>query len=242
VVSCPDCGLVLQTLDLPCPACSAPRLEFDETDWTLHEYSKTFQTRHLVRPKTDAFVAQLNLWLAEQPGLVHVAPIIHFDNHGVARGATLTCTASSRPALETFQFFRLPLHRFFGRPRKDIGSDLNRWADRHPDLTRVSHQVTKSYGVPVECWVLARGPAVPVPQALVPPQEVKKGDIRVATTGRVVVSILVFLALVATFMVIGAVTGTLVWTGPVTLVGALLGTRALFRLASCTKAEHRQPT
>ena len=170
VVSCPHCGLVLQTLDLPCPVCSQSS-PVDENDWTLHEYSKTFETRHLFRPKTDAFAAELNAWLAEQPGLVRVAPIIHFDSHGVVRGATLTCTASSRPALESFRLFRLPLRRFIGRPRKDIGKDLNRWADEHPDLTRVGHQVMKSYGVPVECWVLARGPLLPDSVGNVLPRE-----------------------------------------------------------------------
>lgn len=159
MVVCPQCRLVLQTLDLPCPACSEPSDVAEVDRWTLHEYSKTFRTRHLVRPNTDAFVEQVSRWMAMEPGLVHVAPVVHRDRSGVVRGATLTCLASSRPAVDTFRLFRLPLARgVMGVRHRDLGEVLNLWADEHPDHTRVSHQVLSSAGVPVECWLLAKGP------------------------------------------------------------------------------------
>lgn len=162
MVSCPDCHLVLQSLDLPCPACGPAAEPIDVDWWTLHEYSRSFAVRHRFRPDADAFVERLNAWLGAQPGLVHVTPDIDFDGRGVARGATLTCLASSRPAVAGFR-----LHRLTVRPRSstvralDVGAALNRWGDAHPDQTRVWHQVLRCYGTPVECWLLAEGLFVP---------------------------------------------------------------------------------
>ena len=159
VITCAHCGLVLQTLDLPCPVCSLSDQRPEVDPWTLHEFSKSFRTRHLVRPEPNVFVSELNEWMANQVGLVHVAPVIHRDYHGEVSGATLTCTASSRPATEIFRFFRLPLlSKPWGLRPKPVGEALNDWPDRYPDHTRVTHLVISSSGVPIECWVLAKGP------------------------------------------------------------------------------------
>lgn len=162
MVSCPDCHLVLQSLDLPCPACGPVAEPIAADWWTLHEYSKSFSFRHTIRPNVDAFVQRLNQWLAVQPGLVRVTPSIDFDARGTVRSATFTCLASSRPAAHGFRLYRL-----VAKPRSltarplDVGAALNRWNDRHPDQTRIWHQVLRCYGTPVECWLLAEGLFLP---------------------------------------------------------------------------------
>ncbi len=167
MVSCPDCRLVLQTLDLPCPVC-LPTAEPIEADaWLLHEYSKSFSARHGSRTHTDRFVEGLNAWLAVQPGLLQVTPSIDFDHGGVVRGATFTCLASSRPVAHGFRLYRLGTRRkLIGTRPFDVGCGLNAWSDAHPDQTRVWHQVLRCDGTPVECWLLAMG--LPVPTGDVP--------------------------------------------------------------------------
>jgi hypothetical protein len=162
-VACPTCGLVLQTLDLPCPACGQIPLEIDVDSWTLHEYSKTFHNRRRYIPEPDALIAELNYWLATQPGLVGVAPIVHRDRHGAVKGVTLTCTASSKAAQGVFQFHRLQLSRSLGAPRIDFGSALNQWHDNYPALTRVQHWVFTREDGSIESWVLSFGPPWAVP-------------------------------------------------------------------------------
>lgn len=156
VDKCPECGSLLQSLDLPCSRCSSG---IDQSDaWAAHEFSKTFRTRHLIRPRTDEFVRQLNVWLAHQPGLLHVSFVVHRDRQGTVRGVTLTCVASSLPVLVTFQFHRLVLLRkSVGWSHVDPGEALNTWAENHPDRTRVGHVVLSAAGVPTECWLLSKG-------------------------------------------------------------------------------------
>jgi hypothetical protein len=150
--------LVVQTLDLPCPACGPSPMEHPSDSWMLHEFSQTFKTRHLYRPVPDEFVAELNRWLATEPGLVGVTSLIHRDRHGVVSGMTLTCAASSRPADGLFRVHRMLLAGTLGLRRRDVGTVLNEWSDAHPDLTRVRHQVLSSAGVPLECWLISHGP------------------------------------------------------------------------------------
>ena len=223
MITCPHCGLVLQTLDLPCPACVDPSPNPDFDPWTLHEFSQSFRTRHLVRPRTDAFVAELNAWLANQPGLVHVAPIIHRDHHGTVSGATLTCVASSRPATETFRFFRLPLlHHPWGVRRKDLGEVLNWWTDEYPDYTRASHQVISSSGVPIECWLLSKGPpAFDGMTAAAPSARVSRPPLGDAWT---VFSLLAVLPILITISgAIGVAINAPTWVALTIIPGSLLG-------------------
>ena len=156
--SCPECGLILQTLDLPCPVCAPIPTDAPPDSWTLHEFSKTFKTRHLYRPVPDQFIVELNHWMTSEPGLCHVTPLIHRDRHGAVSGMTLTCTASSRRVDGVFQVHRMLLASALGLHRRELGVVLNEWSDAHPDLTRVSHQVLSSAGVPLECWLLSFGP------------------------------------------------------------------------------------
>ena len=156
-VLCPECGLILQTLDLPCPACVGQPLHDEVDGWTLHEYSKTFHNRRRYTPDPDALIAELNYWMATQPGLVGVAPLIHRDRQGAVKGVTLTCTASSRPAVLVFRFHRIKLAGSLGFKRQDLGAALNDWHDKNPTFERVHHIVLTSAGVPMECWVLSAG-------------------------------------------------------------------------------------
>lgn len=159
VLSCPDCGVLLQTHDLACPICATasgapPAVDF----WTVHEHSKSFRTRHLVRPRTDRFVDEINSWLEWQPGIVDVRPLIHRDWHGVVKGATVTYTSSSVTQDVAFHIFRVPLTwAGSGLLSKSVAEALNDWRDTHPRLTRVNHQVWSPYGRPLECWLTAMG-------------------------------------------------------------------------------------
>jgi hypothetical protein len=165
------CGFPLQTLDLPCPSCEAE----DGTDGpttTLREFSKSFKTRHFFRTDTDGFVATLNSWLHQQPGLVNVSPMLHWNIQHVVRGATLTCWASLDPSPVVFQFHRLKLSSGgpFKAQRADLASALNDWSDAHPDHKRVSHSVYQIAGVPMECWVLSVLPRELAPSPAAAPE------------------------------------------------------------------------
>ena len=155
---CPSCGLILQTLDLPCPACARSGLAVEVDAWTLHEHSKTFHNRRRYVPEPDALIAELNYWLAVQPGLVAVAPILHRNGQGAVKGVTLTCTASSRPAPLVFRLDRMKLATGLGFKQRDLGPVLNEWHDAHPDSHRVQHFVMTGADGLAECWVLSTGP------------------------------------------------------------------------------------
>jgi hypothetical protein len=205
--------------------------------WTLHEFSKTFRTRHLVRPDTDRFVEELNSWMATQPGLVRVAPIIHRDRYGTVRSATLTCYASSAPAVDTFRFFRLPL--LIGKTgwkHRDLGEVLNGWADEHPDYKRVWHAVLSSAGVPTECWVLSVGPP-PLPV----PSKPKSPRFRGAVLRRRFGAVMLFAVVVALMAVVEEATHTAGALGGLTLLASLLVTGTIMRQWSRSRRKVRVP-
>ena len=170
--SCPDCGLVLQTLDLPCPVCGpadgSPLRDADLL--TLHKYAKSFRTRHWFRPQPNRFVAAVNRWLDCQPGLAQVSWSLQRDHHGIASGLTLTCFASSRDPGCAFRFERISLLRGrLGLRSHDVGHVLNRWADVHPDREIVSHVAFSRMHQPTECWLLSKGPRDSTPPVTVEP-------------------------------------------------------------------------
>lgn len=160
MAACPDCGLILQTLDLPCPVCAqAPDAPVVD-GWTLHEFSKSFRAHYLIRPKTDKFLDGLNQWLAREPGLVNVIPRVHRSRRGDLKGATLTCIASAEPQDHCFRIFRIPMLKgHLGVRSRDLGEVLNEWAETHPALKRMNDQVWAPFGVPTECWLTAVGPS-----------------------------------------------------------------------------------
>jgi hypothetical protein len=126
--------------------------------WTLHEYSKTFHNRRRYTPEPDALIAELNYWMATQPGLVGVAPIIHRNGQGLVKGVTLTCTASSRSVPLVFRFDRIKLAGSLGFKQRDLGPVLNQWNDEHPEFSRVLHRIIPGPDGLAECWVLSAGP------------------------------------------------------------------------------------
>lgn len=157
-VVCPSCSLILQTLDLPCPVCATSPMSVEADAWTLHEYSKTFHNHRRYVPEPDALIAELNYWMATQPGLVGVAPIIHRNGQGAVKGVTLTCTASSRLAPRIFRFDRIKLASSLGFKHRDLGPVLNEWHDAHPEFDRVQHFMIAGADGLAECWVLSFGP------------------------------------------------------------------------------------
>src|SRR2546429_2129557 len=101
---CPDCGMLLQTLDLPCPRCSG-REQWSEP--ATHRYSKTFHYKW--RPygyQPERVVEELNGWLETQPGLQQLTMSIHVAPGPVIRGVTLNCTASDEPVRYRARFDR----------------------------------------------------------------------------------------------------------------------------------------
>jgi hypothetical protein len=157
VLTCPVCDARLQTLDLPCPVCTAFGEDADVADQLLHQYSKSFKTRWAFRPNMDAFVATVNRWLYQQPGLFDVYPELHLSPTGTVREATLTCRGTSRDPGLVFQLHRLPLATGGPFPirRRDLGEALNDWADRHPEHDLVGRFVLDPAGVPMEVWILS---------------------------------------------------------------------------------------
>lgn len=226
---CPECGLVLQTLDLPCPACGPEFGEPQADCWTLHEYSKTFKTRHLYRPALDGFVSELNAWLESQPGLVSVIPLIHRDRHGVVSGVTLTCKASSRPVDGVFRLHRMLLAGTLGIRRRELGTVLNEWGDKHPDLVRVGHQVLSSAGVPLECWLLSFG-SRSSPSAADGAQA--GGPVRFPLAFRTLVALLFFMFVLLAIAAVGTATNTKSWVDPFALCIALFSTGGAWRWAA----------
>ena len=238
--ACPGCGLVLQTLDLPCPACGPHPFETSGDSWTLHEYSKSFKTRHLYRPMPDQFVSELNRWMANEPGLVAVLPLIHRDRNGVVSGMTLTCKASSGPVEGVFRLHRLLLAGTLGLRRRELGTVLNEWNDRHPDLDRVGHQVLSSVGVPLECWLLSFGPQLS-PYADKDPRT--GGPVRFPLAFRSLVAVLFFFTVLLTVAAVGTATNTRSWVDPVAFAIAAFTTGAAWQWAAkraATKAGTRE--
>lgn len=227
--ACPDCGLVLQTLDLPCPVCGPDRQELAAHSWTLHEFSKTFRTRHLIRPVLDHFVSELNRWMANEPGLASVSPLVHRDRHGVVSGVTLTCKASSEPVDGVFRLHRLLLAGALGLHRRELGVVLNEWNDSHPDLTRVGHQVLSSAGVPLECWLLSFGPRS---SSSAEADGTPRSPVRFPLAFRSVVAVLFFLFVLLSVAAVGTATHTESWVDPFALAIAAFSTGGAWRWAA----------
>lgn len=219
MVTCPTCGLVLQTLDLPCPACSTnTTTDFDAA--TLHEYSEAFRTRHWFRPDPGHFADELSAWLATQSGVVGVTPTLHFDAHGTVKGATLTCLASSRPVPYSHRIFYLPLlDGALGWKRLELAAVLTEWSDSHPDYERVAHMTRTRMGQATECWLVARGPAVQFSS----PSEPQR-TLGLAVWGRRISVLSIFCALVGLLMVVLTVTGTAHLLGGLVLATAAFAT------------------
>jgi len=149
---CPICATPLQTLDLPCPACD---IDTPGPARIAYEYSKTFTNRTHTRYRPDEFVASLNEWLADQPGLLVVDVRVHQDRQSLVGAVTLTCRAESAPVDFQYQLERMELRSgWLGRRRTEVGEGLNRWLDANPHRRRVNYWVLSSNGVPMDLWIL----------------------------------------------------------------------------------------
>ena len=225
MVTCPSCGLVLQTLDLPCPACSTTAGTARADAATLHEYSEAFTTHHWFRPEPGRFADELSAWLATQPGVVNVAPTLHFDSHGTVKGATLTCLASSRPVPFSLRIFFLPLlEGTLGWKRRELGKVLTDWNDAYPDYERVAHMTRTRMGQDTECWLVARGPAVQLSTRSEPHR-----SLGLAIWGRRFTAFSIFCMLVGVLMVVLTLTGTAHVLGGLVLAVAIFATPVLTR-------------
>jgi hypothetical protein len=160
VLRCPQCGSLLQTLDLPCPVCVAEVAP--PPDDLKHTFSKTFQNRTAYQYRPDAFVTTLNRWLMEQRTLERLGVNIHLDRQALVRGVTLDCTSGSEPATAAFQFARIPSAKgiVFARNHQDLGQALNAWVEMHPHFRRLNNWVMSMNGRPVETWLLYAMPRV----------------------------------------------------------------------------------
>jgi hypothetical protein len=224
VLVCPGCGLVLQTLDLPCPACSDESVEVPVDAWTVHEYSQTFRARHLVRPRPSKLVREMNTWLAAQPGVVDATLQLHPGFGGEISAATLTCIASSRPTPEVLSVHRIPLSRgAVAWSSSDLGLALNEWADHHPDLIRVRHGVRAQFGVEIDCWLVASGPYALDPGVCDPGRPSSLWSQSLLTLLRVTPWFLLCAAFLAVVAVVGAVVGNGAWAVPTMIAATLFG-------------------
>ncbi len=234
MVICPSCGLLLQTLDLPCPGCSDPVEGLPPgVASTLHEYSKTFTARHLVRPNVDRTLDEINAWLATQPGLRDAWPTVHRGYGAEVRAVTMTCLASSEPVAETMSLHRIAMARgSVAWGSKDLGLALNEWAEQHPDLLRVRHGVRSHAGIDMECWVVASGPYRPAYIAPVVGSVWQRGLLTVLRVAPILFACSALLSLVA---VAGALAGNGYWALPTVVsilllaasIGSAMGARSL---------------
>jgi len=152
---CPECGSVLQTMDLPCPECAVGADIEEDASASLHEYSRTFRTRTAVRYRPAALAKDVSAWLATQDGLLGVSLIFHRDVQGLTCGATATCQASLHLTGAKFQVVHVPLAAgLLGKRRISPGDALNAWADGLPSAWRLNHWVFARAGVPTELWIL----------------------------------------------------------------------------------------
>jgi hypothetical protein len=161
MLACPECGTVLQTVDLPCPEC-ALAVPADDDPSSLHEYSRTFRNRTAYRYRPSVLASEISTWLAKQDSLLGVSLIFHRDLQALTGGATATCQASMRLTGARFQVAYVALAgRIFGQGRVSPGDALNGWADHNPSAWRLNHWIFTRGGVPAELWVLYADGALP---------------------------------------------------------------------------------
>jgi hypothetical protein len=168
-------------------------------------------------------VTKVNAWLAEEPGVVHISPVLHRDHHGTVSGMTLTCFASSRDPDYRLRFDRIALLGRFGLRSRDVGETLNAWTEQHPLRTRVTHQVFARMGQPTECWLLSKGPRDDGPVQHTPPR------FRLSVWLHAVVALATLVGATSLVIGIGAVTHTSPWLDPFALVLGLLAAGVTIR-------------
>ena len=167
MLACPECGGVLQTVDLPCPQCALGG-DLDDDPSSLHEYSRTFRNRTAYRYRPAALATEISRWLGDQDGLLGVSLVFHRDLQALTGGATATCQASLRLTGARFQVAHVALAAgFLGQRRVAPGDALNRWADSNPSAWRLNHWIFSRGGVPTELWILYADGAAPSPSAAV---------------------------------------------------------------------------
>jgi hypothetical protein len=227
VLSCPECGLVLQTLDLPCPVCAQVDTSplHDADLQTLHRFAKSFRTRHWLAPRPDGLIEKLNAWLSAEPGLVHVHPQLHRDHHDVVSGATVDCYASSLDPGYAFRFDRINLLQGkLGMGSRDAGAMLNDWAEHHPQRTQLGHTVFARNGRPTECWLVSRGPRDDPPPAPFKPPRVRLGVPLTLFLG-----VMLFVGILTSIIIVASATNTLGWIGFISWPAAGVGTVLVLR-------------
>lgn len=221
MVRCPECGLPLQSLDLPCPVCLAAEEAPDA--FLAHTYSKTLHNRQALRGRYGGLIQDVNAWLAEQPGLIDAWLTFHRGFGGEVTAITVTCAASGQPTTQALSLHRLPLTQgAVARRSRDLGTALNEWGHEHPDLAPVRQTVLQTAGVDLDCWVTASGPYVP---ALAPSaRDHRPLWLRaVESTLRAVPYLLFCAALMSIVAVLGAIGGGDLWKVPTIIASLLLG-------------------
>lgn len=159
VPACSICGHQLQTLDLPCPACSAEALGAEVDTSESREFSETIHYRRMLRYRPQEFVDQVNRWLIAHPGIVGVAAGLQRDREGV-RSITFTCQAVLDPVPLRGQVACIPLRSPVGRRLyRDPGEAISAWLDANPTARRLNHWIFANSGNASEVWLLFAVPA-----------------------------------------------------------------------------------
>lgn len=168
---CPDCGLLVPSLDEPCPNC-ASGIAPEDDEVVPYAYAKTFTLRHTLfgsyRPEN--LVAETNEWLTGERGLLDIPSLIINRSQGIVADLTLSCVGINKPTGRLFQIEKLVLVKGqFRRRGSTLGEGLNSWRDANPNRQLLRFVPHSAAGVVFEVWLLfvevvsATTPAIETP-------------------------------------------------------------------------------